>query len=418
MLTWLRAAWERLSDLGTGNESPGERRRVRLTNQAAVIGSVSCGSFALGYTLIDARVLAAPIAANVFGVVSLLAALALNARGRRLLARALVLLPVNIVVVVASMLLGGRVGFVYYCVLFAAVAFMLFPASERLLRFAFFTLSAVSCVIVRLVAPKEAELALRLGEAADATLDIISALAVIATVGVVVHLFTADTERAEDRLAAEHDRSEKLLLNILPSSISARLKSDGESIADGFAEVSVLFADIVGFTELSQRLSPDALVRMLNRIFSAFDDLAERLGLEKIKTIGDAYMVACGLPLARADHAQAIARMALEMQRALAKLNAEEGYGLQVRIGMHSGPVVAGVIGKRKFIYDLWGDTVNTASRMESSGLPGAIQVTAEVFERLRGEFEFEPRGAVSVKGMGEMQTYLLLGEKTAKSPQ
>jgi class 3 adenylate cyclase len=417
MLTWLRAAWERLSDLGTGDESPGELRRVRLTNQAAVIGSVSCGSFALGYAVIDARVLAAPIAANVTAVASLVAALALNARGRRLLARGLVLFSVNIDVVVASMLLGGRVGFVYYCLLFAAVAFMLFPASERLLRFVFFSLSAASCVVVRLVAPKEAELALHLGEAAEATLDIISALAVIATMGVVVHLFTADTERAEDRLAAEHERSEKLLLNILPSSISARLKTDGESIADGFAEVSVLFADIVGFTDLSQRLSPDALVRMLNRIFSAFDDLAERFGLEKIKTIGDAYMVACGLPLARADHAQAIARMALEMQRALDRLNAEEGYGLKVRIGIHTGPVVAGVIGKRKFIYDLWGDTVNTASRMESSGLPGVIQVTAEVFERLRGEFELEPRGPVSVKGKGEMSTYLLLREKP-ETPQ
>jgi class 3 adenylate cyclase len=205
-----------------------------------------------------------------------------------------------------------------------------------------------------------------------------------------------------------------LLLNILPGAISERLKTtqgagdERAAIADGFAEVTVLFADIVGFTELSQRLDPAALVKMLNRIFSAFDDLAEKLGLEKIKTIGDCYMVASGLPTPRPDHAQAAAHMALGMRDALVRVNEESGYALHLRIGLHSGPVVAGVIGKRKFIYDLWGDTVNTASRMESSGVVDEIQVTREVHDRVGGEFEMEARGTIKVKGKGEMETFLL----------
>jgi class 3 adenylate cyclase len=268
--------------------------------------------------------------------------------------------------------------------------------------------------------PSEEEVAHLVTPMVTQTLAIVSALAVIATTVFVVHLFTGDTARAEERLAVEHDRSERLLLNILPAPISARLKDDGRSIADGFAEVTVLFADIVGFTELSQKLSPAALVEMLNHIFSAFDDLAERHGIEKIKTIGDCYMVAAGLPERRVDHAEAVARMALGMREALARLNAEHGYTLRLRIGIHSGPVVAGVIGKRKFIYDLWGDTVNTASRMESSGTPEEIHVSREVFQRLTGKFELEARGTIQVKGKGEMETYWLRGElgtQVAKGP-
>ncbi len=201
-------------------------------------------------------------------------------------------------------------------------------------------------------------------------------------------------------------------MNILPEKISTRLKDEGKPIADGFAEVTVLFADIVGFTELSQKLSPEALVEMLNRIFSAFDDLAEELRLEKIKTIGDCYMVAAGLPDARADHVEAVARMALGMRDALARVNREGGYSLRLRIGIHTGPVVAGVIGKRKFIYDLWGDTVNTASRMESSGVADEIHVTREVRDRLADAFVFEDRGSIQVKGKGEMSTFLLKGKR------
>jgi adenylate cyclase len=249
------------------------------------------------------------------------------------------------------------------------------------------------------------------------TLNIFSSMIVMGTMVFFVHLFTRDTARAEERLGVEHARSERLLLNVLPKSISVRLKDDDKVIADGFAEVTVLFADLVGFTELSQRLDAVALVNMLNHVFSAFDDLAAELGLEKIKTIGDCYMVAAGLPDHRPDHVEAAARMALGMRDAVNRINEETGYGLKLRIGLHTGPVIAGVIGKRKFIYDLWGDTVNTASRMESSGIEQEIQVTKEVYAQVVGKFAFTARGMIKVKGKGELETYLLRGLLPEPSP-
>ena len=396
------------------DETPGERRRLSLTNQSAVIGTVSCGSFAIGYASTfffgaGARYLA-PMIANLVAVVLLVFALFLSSWGARTAAKMFVLIPVNLVVVVASMLLGGRVGFLYYFFLFAAVAFLLFGSRERVARFTLTILSIACLVFVILVAPRE-RLISHVSPGVEHVLDITSAIAVIITVVFIVNLFATDTEAAEARLAEAHARSERLLLNVLPAPISARLKDD-EEIADGFAEVTVLFADIVGFTELSQKLAPDELVKMLNRIFSAFDDLAEEHELEKIKTIGDCYMVAAGLPTARPDHAIAMARMALAMRDALERINREAGYSLQVRIGLHTGPVVAGVIGKRKFIYDMWGDTVNTASRMESSGLPGEIQITHDLNDLLSDAFLTERRGTINVKGKGEMETFLLKGEK------
>jgi adenylate cyclase len=189
----------------------------------------------------------------------------------------------------------------------------------------------------------------------------------------------------------------------LPAEIAERLKFDPSHIADGFAEVTILFADVVGFTDLSARLSPAEVVAMLNRLFTAFDDLAEKHGLEKIKTIGDAYMVVGGLPEARVDHAEAVVAMALDMRDAVASVASEMGYALKVRIGANTGPVVAGVIGKKKFAYDLWGDAVNTASRMESHGVAGEIRVTASTYEKVKGAFEVESRGTITVKGKGEV---------------
>ncbi len=213
---------------------------------------------------------------------------------------------------------------------------------------------------------------------------------------------------AEDAFQREHQRSEDLLLNILPPSIADRLKATSSTIADGFGNVTVLFADIVGFTTMSARLSPERVVEMLNELFSQFDDIAGRLGLEKIKTIGDCYMVAGGLPTPRPDHAEAVADMALAMVRVTAALGSRVGEPIRVRIGLHSGPVVAGVIGKRKFIYDLWGDTVNTASRMESHGLPGAIQISEATQQQLVGKFRLTSRGIIDVKGKGPMPTWFV----------
>ena len=236
----------------------------------------------------------------------------------------------------------------------------------------------------------------------------------ISGVSITSYLLLQYAIRARDAAMAS---SEALLLNVLPRSIAERLKRDVGTIAESHADVTVLFADVVDFTPFTQRTAPERVVGVLDEIFSAFDRLAEEHGLEKIKTIGDAYMVASGLPEPRADHASAAADMALDMQAEVARLCSTLELDLTIRIGMDSGPVIAGVIGRRKFIYDLWGDTVNTASRMESHGLPGRIQVTEATFRRLGSAFRFEDRGKVAVKGKGPMRAYLLLGRDEGARP-
>jgi adenylate cyclase len=213
------------------------------------------------------------------------------------------------------------------------------------------------------------------------------------------------------QLQEEQGISERLLLNVLPAPIAARLKNgETTTIADSLADVSVLFADLVDFTRLSAALPPAELVALLGEVFSTFDELATRRGLEKIKTIGDAYMAVGGLPATAQDHVEAAADMALDIQEALSTIAAARGRDLRMRLGIHSGPVVAGVIWQRKFTYDLWGDTVNIASRMESQGLPGHIQISADTRARLGRRFRVEGRGLIDVKGRGDMETYLLLG--------
>ena len=211
-------------------------------------------------------------------------------------------------------------------------------------------------------------------------------------------------------LARAREKSERLLLNILPGAVASQLKDGAETIADAHDDVTVLFVDICGFTKLSDGSRASEVVQMLGVVFSAFDALVELHRVEKIKTIGDAYMVAAGLPEPRSDHAQAIADLALDMITIVRSLRDPSGAELQVRIGAHCGPVVAGVIGRKKFIYDLWGDTVNTASRMESHGEPGRIQITEELARRLGPRYVCEPRGTIAVKGKGEMATYFLRG--------
>jgi len=225
---------------------------------------------------------------------------------------------------------------------------------------------------------------------------------------------TRQLQATNHELTIEKEKSEGLLLNILPSPIAERLKIGDERIADGFASVTILFADLVDFTQLAEQLPPNELIVLLNEIFSAFDQLTEKYGLEKIKTIGDAYMVAGGLPKPRADHAQAIAEMALAMQVEIERFNQRYDYHCSLRIGINTGPVVAGVIGTKKFIYDLWGDTVNVASRMESHGVAGKIQVTQATYEALRDRYTFEPRGTVRVKGKGSIEAYFLTGKRSA----
>ena len=216
-------------------------------------------------------------------------------------------------------------------------------------------------------------------------------------------------------LEAERDRSERLLLNILPPSTAERLKRSVGVIADRSEEVSVLFADLTGFTSAAERLPPERVVALLDEIFSAFDELVEAQGAEKIKTLGDGYMVAAGIPVPRPDHAAAVADLALAMRRRLDELPAAAGFRL--RVGVDSGPVVAGVIGRSKFSYDLWGDTVNTASRMQAHAPPGGIQVTERTHALLRDAYRFAPPTLVDVKGKGTLATYLLLGHAPGPPP-
>ena len=223
-----------------------------------------------------------------------------------------------------------------------------------------------------------------------------------------IHYFEGQKEQAQALLVEEQRRSEQLLLNVLPTEVAAELKQDGQTAARHFDDVSILFADIVGFTSLTSAMGPDELVDLLNDVFLHFDDLVDRYRCEKIRTIGDNYMVAAGVPTPHPDHAVALVDMALEMLDFSATLST-----MSFRIGIDTGPVVAGVIGRSKFQYDLWGDSVNTASRMESQGEPGRVQITEATYERVKDTFECIPRGVIPVKGMGEMATWFVSGRRT-----
>jgi guanylate cyclase len=239
-----------------------------------------------------------------------------------------------------------------------------------------------------------------------------------AVVFTLLAVFASERRAALDALRVEQEKAEGLLLNILPRSIAERLKAQTRPIADHFGSASILFADVVDFTPWSERHAPEEVVGHLDRLFSHFDELAERYGLEKIKTIGDCYMVAAGVPTTRPDHARALALVALDMLDAMREHDDLSDLGLELRIGINSGPVVAGVIGRKRFLYDLWGDAVNTASRMESHGAPGRIQITRSTYELLDGEFECEPRGTILVKGKGELEAWYLLGRVAGEVPR
>ena len=244
------------------------------------------------------------------------------------------------------------------------------------------------------------------------TFYISNMLSVFFLVAIFSYIYSSSALKAEAALERERQKSEHLLLNILPCSIVQRLKEDKSVIADYFESTTVLFADIVGFTAMSAKIKPAELVQYLNKIFSVFDDLVEKYKLEKVKTIGDAYMVGGGFPEPRHDHVEAIADLALEMQNSVAEITTGINQIFDIRIGIHTGPAVAGVIGISKIAYDVWGDTVNTASRMESHGIPGQIQLSEQTYLQLKDKYLFKERGRIEIKGKEKMKTYLLLGKQ------
>lgn len=310
------------------------------------------------------------------------------------------------------LMLGPAAGADVYALAFVVVPFLIFTRDERVLMWLAYAVIAVSVVAVqvgfRYVLPI---VAMDPGDIPNSRLFcLIGAGAIVTGASIYYHLAVAAAER---RLEGEILRSEDLLSNILPVPISDRLKRRENPIADECNDVTVLFADIVGFTSFAMRRSPEKVVSVLNEVFYRFDELTEQLGLEKIKTIGDAYMVACGLPKPRADHAQAIADMGLGMLAAMEDLKRETGSDVTLRIGIHSGRVVAGVIGKNKYSYDLWGDTVNIASRIESTGEQSRVHLSETTYELLKQDFDFTDRRTVELKGRGAMNSYFLVGRKS-----
>ena len=352
------------------------------------------------YTFLFAYWVVWPLAiVNVFSVLPYIAVIILWRQGRLSFASALGTIEPIIHNTLVVVFLGWGFGMQYYFFLLAVVIVLaswgprwLNVSLVALLSLLFITLYYYTELYPPLASPPAVQMA------------IINATNIAASFGTIAALtvyLVSEVEHA-DKL------NEDLLNNVLPRPIATRLKHEPATIADGFQNASILFADIAGFTPVSQDLTPDELVQMLDAIFSRFDELVDQYGLEKIKTIGDEYMVASGIPIPRDDHAQALANFALAMRDSLAEYSAAKDVDLQMRIGLNSGPVVAGVIGKRRFLYDLWGDSVNTASRMESHGIPGEIQVTEATRDLLDGRFTFIDRGVIDIKGKGPMQTYLL----------
>ncbi|WP_407667639.1 adenylate/guanylate cyclase domain-containing protein [Mycolicibacterium arseniciresistens] len=306
--------------------------------------------------------------------------------------------------------IGTDSGLQFYFLVSASLVVLVLGTERLVLSAILVTLGVAGTITLELTVPDDRGIA----PAWTLTVGFISS-AVFSTVMVFATVWFAlrEIDRAEAAMESEYQRSEKLLANILPASIAARLKDPTHTIiADKYDDASILFADIAGYTKRASDTSPTDLVRFLDRLYTDLDALVDRHGLEKVKTSGDSYMVVSGVPRERPDHVEALACLALDMADAVADLTDPGGRAVPLRIGLAAGPVVAGVVGARKFFYDVWGDAVNIASRMESTDVEGRIQVPHQVYERIRHAFEFEERGDVDVKGKGVMRTWYLTGRR------
>jgi adenylate cyclase len=307
--------------------------------------------------------------------------------------------------------IGSGVGLHFYFVVAAAIAVLLLGIEHIALASFLGVLGACAVIGLEFLVPHDTgtqpEWSFKMG-------FVINTLAAWVLVVATVWYSLRETARAESAMESEYRRSESLLTNILPASIAERLKDPAHRIiADKYDDASILFADIAGYTKRASDTPPTELVRFLDALYTDLDALVDRHGLEKVKTSGDSYMVVSGVPEPREDHLEALACLALDMAESVAGLVDAEGRAVPLRIGLASGPVVAGVVGARKFFYDVWGDAVNVASRMESTDVEGRIQVPNDVYERLLGQFTFEERGEIDVKGKGLMRTWYLLGRRS-----
>jgi adenylate cyclase len=393
---------ERLARAGTDHAGNAwDARRVTLVNALALL-TVVLSWASVPAAFLDARPEALPL--NLAAQVLVGSVIALNARGHAGAAAATFCVLAAAAITGQVVLLGAESGVYHWYIPVMMTPLLVFPARRSGYAVALAVAIFVCFVVV----------AVRFEATRGASMSLVWAefLAILALLALSVQTrFT--TLEAERRVDEERARADGLLHNMLPDSIARRLLA-GERPADRHPDVTVLFADLVHFTQLAESLPADRVVQVLDRVFTAFDALVEAHGLEKIKTIGDAYMVASGVPEARADHVDAAARLALDMRRALVAIEAEERLGLEIRIGLHCGPVVAGVIGTRRYAYDLWSDVVNVAARMEHHGTPGRIHVSDAVAERIRAAggpgapFALSARGLIDVKGKGAMHTWWL----------
>ena len=385
----------------------GERRRVQTINVVALL--------AIGLNLVFSTMFFVAIdssgswplrGVNLVLVLAYGAAMALNAASRTDAAMWLLNATGFVNIVVSSLVLGLGLGSIAFFVTVPLTAILTSRPNDLVVPAIFTIGSAVGLAGVVAAQPAVPETVA--GSVWESVVLVGNVMSVALFATVVALYYRRRVDRAETLLAEQHARAEGLLLNILPSEIAERLKAGERVIADGADDVSVLFADLVGSTALADSLDPGTLVEVLNRVFTAFDDLTYHHGLEKVKTVGDAYIAVGGLIDPHPDHLASAAELAIALRDEI-RNHAVPGAGqLEVRVGLHTGPLVAGVIGNRKFSYDIWGDTVNTASRMESTGPPGQIQVTSVVRDRLHDQFTFEPRGSITVKGKGPMQTWIL----------
>ena len=396
----MRRLLSRLVNAGVAGQSLQDTKHIRLTNQVSL---VAAGLALFAFT--DPRIVSHRVLESISVAAVLIYLLVpwFSARGWHFLARLWLCLGSIAWITADGLLMGANTEQHLFLIAVATAAWFIAPRRDRWLAATVSVFCGVGMLGIDLLTP--VRVVLRDGAIPFDSFDKATLYVVLQAMA---YYSVTQTDRAEDELATEQKRSEALLLNVLPRRIADQLKEKEGSIAERFESATVLFADLVNFTQLSERTNATQLVQMLDQIFSRFDALADQHGLEKIKTIGDAYMVVGGVPNARPDHAAAVAKMSLDMLRALKELQGPEFESLSLRIGIHSGPVVAGVIGKRKFAFDLWGDTVNTASRMESHGQPGRVHVSQATHDLLGEQFAFEARGLTAIKGKGELNTFFL----------
>ena len=398
----------------TTTQSHPEQRRIRTINVVALVAFTATALFTILF--FGAR----PGALSVwlyFGLattylIGYALTIVLNRRGHHDGAAVLVLAAGLANLVAVSFTVGFRSGPAVFMVTIGMAAVLVTRISDHGVRWSFVVLSVVTYAVLVVIDPP-------VSASIEETWiqDVLIVATYAGMIGFVVGVIWYQrllADRVQDALADANELSERLLLNILPADIAERLKTNEYPIADRKPEVTVLFADIVGSTSVAERLSPNELVTTLDGVFSSFDDIADEFGLEKIKTVGDSYFAVAGLSANSADHASAAADAALSMREQLAHHEFPNMGPVHMRFGLHTGPVIAGVIGKRKFSYDLWGDTVNTGSRMESTGEQGMIQVSEQVRDRLKDRYDFESRGYVEIKGKGGLMTFELVRKRTS----